>query len=90
MNRDTIKHLSPVQLAVAAITFSLLCSLGAYMVTRRLRLHASIPDQPAIDRPVSETAPPHFTEDMVIPGFTETGEQIEQDDDTTGRSPGGV
>lgn len=35
-------------------------------------------------------APPHFTEDIIVPGFTETGEQIMEQDAEHGRSPEGV
>jgi hypothetical protein len=35
-------------------------------------------------------APPHFTENIIVPGLTETGEQIMRDDAQHGRSPEGA
>jgi hypothetical protein len=49
-----------------------------------------IPPQPEIDTAMPDVVPSHFSENLVIPGFTETGAQVEQDDDTQGRSPEGV
>lgn len=48
------------------------------------------PLQPAIGIEMPATVPAHFTEDVVIPGFTETGQEIELQDDIDGRSPEGV
>lgn len=48
------------------------------------------PVQPAVGIEMPATVPHHFTEDVVIPGFTETGQDIELQDDTDGRSPEGV
>jgi hypothetical protein len=48
------------------------------------------PIQPAIGIEMPATIPQHFTEDVVIPGFTETGQDIELQDDIDGRSPEGV
>lgn len=48
------------------------------------------PTQPAVDIEMPATIPHHFTEDVVIPGFTETGQDIELQDDVDGRSPEGV
>ena len=46
--------------------------------------------QPAVDIVMPVEVPQHFTEDIVIPGFTETGQDVELQDDTSGRSPEGV
>lgn len=48
------------------------------------------PIQPAIGIEMPATVPHHFTEDVVLPGFTETGQDIELQDDADGRSPEGV
>jgi hypothetical protein len=49
-----------------------------------------IPPQPDVETAMPATAPSHFTEELVIPGFTETGADVERDDETLGRSPEGV
>lgn len=46
--------------------------------------------QPAVSTEMSASVPHHFTEDLIIPGFTETGQQVEEQDDTLQRSPEGV
>lgn len=47
--------------------------------------------QPAIDTVVTSThVPRHFSEDVVLPGLTETGADIAHEDATKGRSPEGV
>lgn len=48
------------------------------------------PIEPAIGIEMPATVPQHFTEDVVIPGFTETGQDVELQDDIDGRSPEGV
>lgn len=52
--------------------------------------NASVPIQPAIDPQMPSQVPHHFTENLLVPGFTETGQQVEEEDDTQGRSPEGV
>jgi hypothetical protein len=50
-----------------------------------------VPDpQPAVDTSMPTKVPDHFTEDVILPGFTETGQDVERDDETEGRSPEGV
>ncbi len=93
MSRDQLTRLKPAWMAVVAILLSLLCVTAVYIATRILGDSPTPnpePDQPATDTPITETPPPHFTEEMIIPGITETGMQILEDDDTEGRSPGGV
>lgn len=48
------------------------------------------PVQPAVGTEMPADVPRHFTEDIVVPGFTETGQDVERQDDTEGRSPEGV
>lgn len=48
------------------------------------------PIQPTVDIEMPVRVPHHFSEDVVIPGFTETGQDIERQDDIDGRSPEGV
>lgn len=46
--------------------------------------------QPAVDTEMTVEIPHHFTEDLIVPGLTETGQDVLRDDDTLGRSPEGV
>ncbi|MDQ2743636.1 MAG: hypothetical protein M3Z66_15275 [Chloroflexota bacterium] len=48
------------------------------------------PIQPAVSAEMPAHLPHHFTEDVILPGFTETGQDVERQDDTEGRSPEGV
>src|SRR5579864_24270 len=43
--------------------------------------------QPAVDTEMTATLPRHFTEDLVIPGFTETGPEVDEQESAWGRSP---
>ena len=90
MKRDSLRGLGPIQVAGVGILVSATSSLAVYLITRKFGAGNPVPEQPATDRPITETAPLHFTEEIVVPGITETGEQIEQHDDTLGRSRGGV
>jgi hypothetical protein len=49
-----------------------------------------VPTQPAINTTAPARKPNHFTENLLVPGFTHTGPEIEQHDDSEGRSPEGV
>jgi hypothetical protein len=49
-----------------------------------------VPVQPAVDTVMQADIPDHFTEDLIVPGFTETGAEIQKDDETLGRSPEGA
>ena len=46
--------------------------------------------QPAVDAQMAADMPEHFSEDLVIPGFTQTGIDIEEQDAQSGRSSEGV
>lgn len=48
------------------------------------------PIEPAIDTFMPATLPQHFTEDLILPGLTETGQDVERQDDMFGRSPEGA
>lgn len=50
----------------------------------------TVPIQPGIIREMPAHVPHHFTEELIVPGFTETGQDVEQQDDELGRSPEGV
>jgi hypothetical protein len=106
MDRQQLDRLSPLSLMMGTVLFSLLSSLTVYLVNRRLQRDrssvgesaggdggpvgtASVPVVSTVDPDVPRTAS-HFTEATILPGFTETGTQVEHDDDVDGRSPGGV
>jgi hypothetical protein len=46
--------------------------------------------QPAVGTSISAKAPHHFSEELVVPGVTRTGVEIELEDAQDGRSPEGV
>ncbi len=46
--------------------------------------------QPAVGIEMPAELPRHFTEDLIIPGYTETGQQVSEQDDREGRSPEGA
>lgn len=46
--------------------------------------------QPDVNTVMPAQVPTHFTENVIVPGFTETGADIEEQDDRLGRSPEGV
>jgi hypothetical protein len=49
-----------------------------------------IPPQHEVDTAMPSQVPNHFSENLIVPGITETGADVERDDDTLGRSPEGV
>lgn len=48
------------------------------------------PIQPAVTAQMAAHVPDHFSEELIVPGFTETGQDIERQDEEHGRSPEGV
>jgi len=95
MQRNTAVKLNAVQLAALGLAGGTIVSVATYLLVRLL--HSPVtgqgteaPIQPAVSRQMSVELPHHFTEDLVIPGITETGIGIERQDDTLGRSPEGV
>jgi hypothetical protein len=49
-----------------------------------------VPTQPAVNTSAPARMPDHFTENLLVPGFTHTGPEIARQDDLEGRSPEGV
>lgn len=87
-------------MAALALITSTLTALGMLMFLRTKR-HARIEReedwkadepfaQPAVDTTVSAKTPRHFSEELVVPGVTQTGLDIEHEDMLQGRSPEGV
>jgi len=103
MESDTRVKLNAYQLAALGLLSGTIVSIATYLVMRLLlspigehqpaesgESGSEPPIQPGIDPEMPAHVPHHFTEDLVIPGFTETGQDVERDDDTKGRSPEGV
>lgn len=100
MNNRKLAELGPVPLAALTMAVSIAGALLVLLMTRLWNGRAApeidtagterIPPQPEVDLAMPATMPGHFTEELVIPGFTETGADVERDDDTLGRSPEGA
>lgn len=80
---------------IRGIALGLIVSTVAGAIAQILRAgstpHELPPDaQPAVDTSMPAEVPHHFTEDLIVPGFTETGADVERQDDEDGRSPEGV
>lgn len=100
MNNRKLAELGPLQLATYAMVASIGSALLVLLLTRFWQGAAGpqidttgverIPPQPDVDVAVPATVPSHFTEELVIPGITETGADVERDDETLGRSPEGI
>lgn len=92
---NRLSTLSATEIAGGAIGFSLLAALTTMAVTslrRRLRSpdRPPAPVEPMGDAVMPAHIPNHFSEGIVVPGFTETGADVVRDDDNYGRSPEGV
>lgn len=94
---NRLSDMSTTQIAGGAVGLALLLGLagfGAARLARRLKgsgdAAGRVPVQPAVDRAMPAQVPDHFTEELIIPGLTETGADVERQDDTIGRSPEGV
>lgn len=102
MKTDRLTKLGPFHLAAGAMVFSLLISLMVMAATWLLTRAGSAPQtegsstetpsvvQPELETPISTEPPSHFTEEIIVPGFTQTGAQIAEEDATRGSSPEGV
>ncbi|HZU13725.1 MAG TPA: hypothetical protein VFB58_12870 [Chloroflexota bacterium] len=102
---DSLSKMSATEIAGGAIGFSLLAALstmGVLHLRQRLgRARTAAPSplpgagtpspvEPMGDAVMAAEVPHHFSEGLVVPGFTETGADIERQDDRYGRSPEGV
>jgi hypothetical protein len=95
---DRLSALSALQIAALAIAASTIAALATLIGLRRLgvvKIQSNqnpddVQPQPAVPVVTSTTVPRHFSEDVVIPGMTYTGADIQRQDDRTGRSPEGV
>lgn len=103
MERDQLRQTNARQvvgLAAVALLSSTLTALGVVFALRKRRKAAldraaitraeNAPIQPAINTEAPSGVPDHFTENLLVPGHTYSGIQIEEQDDRLGRSPEGV
>jgi hypothetical protein len=95
---DRLSALSALQIAGLAIAGSTLVAIATLIGLRRLGVVRGRPKenagdlgpQPAVPVVTSASIPNHFSEDVVIPGMTFTGVDIQRQDELEGRSPEGV
>jgi hypothetical protein len=98
-----LDRLNAWQLAGLAAALSTAVAVIVFIYVRRTAEVVPIgrPDHGRRDafsnRSASESRPPkpagvprHFSEDLIVPGVTQTGDQIARDDATQGWSPEGV
>lgn len=101
MNQDSIDKLSDLnkyQIAGLALLGSTLAALSVIFTLRRFGLVSRRVTPEAVDGPgqtpdgaaMSSEIPNHFSEDLLVPGLTYTGAEVQQQDDHDGRSPEGV
>lgn len=91
MNQEQVKTLGTLngyQVAGLAFVASAVAAVATLVVLRRTILRR--PDAAAEALTATDGVPHHFSENLIIPGFTATGEQIADQDAEEGRSPEGV
>lgn len=84
-----------VSVAALALFGSAIAAIATRYILRRTLLSSGprlrpTPVQPAIGKEMPDAVPSHFTEDLIVPGFTATGADVERQDDVFERSPSGV
>src|ERR1700682_6481778 len=90
-----LARLNAYQIAGLALLTSTVAAVSV-LIAIRFALHddASVENprepQPAADTRAQGRAPSDFSEDSVLPGFTETGADVLRHDGERGRSPEGV
>ena len=95
-SKDRLGDLKGYQIAGLALLASTLAALGVVFVLRRSGILSGPPlppemaTQPAVPHSTDEGTPNHFTEELLVPGLTYTGEEIAEQDREIGRSPEGV
>jgi hypothetical protein len=90
----TLGRLNSYQVAGLAVLTSAIAAGAVLIIMRRFVFQT--PDGSETSRQEAERTmsgaeiPTHFSEDLIIPGKTATGPEIEDQDATEGRSPEGV
>lgn len=99
---DRLGELNPLQIAGLAVLSSAIVAGTVTALVRRFFHHGAHPDetaddgllvptsQPATAEPLPADVPQHFTEALIVPGITESGAEISEQDANDGRSPEGV
>ncbi|GAC1324373.1 MAG: hypothetical protein NVS2B16_04760 [Chloroflexota bacterium] len=86
-------------IAVIAVAGSTIACVSVYLAVRARRTRKTpyseqdaggTTAQPAVGTITPAGVPHHFSEDLVIPGLTLTGQETIQQDNVLGRSPEGV
>ncbi|HEX8919618.1 MAG TPA: hypothetical protein VF898_14030 [Chloroflexota bacterium] len=105
MNTDALPDAKAAQMAGITLIATVISALTALVVlfiigarrgrsARKLQQAdaraARVPIQPAVNTTSASTMPPHFTEDLLVPGRTFTGPEILRQDERQGRSDEGV
>jgi len=106
MKRDRLGEMNSLQIAGLTVLTSAAAALGVLFALRKTGFLQRPADserederqpgkgdpaaQPAVDTSAPVSAPRHFSEDVVLPGKTETGEDVVREDDEEGRSSAGV
>jgi hypothetical protein len=93
---DRLAELNGFQLAGLAVVASTVAALSVLYVLRKIGMVGSPPlppwaaSQPAVPHEHQDGTPEHFSETLLVPGITFTGEEVAEQDSTEGRSPEGV
>lgn len=92
---DRLGQLKGYQIAGLALVASTVAALAVVWTLRRLgilgpRQAGGDERQPAVPHGSHGETPRHFSEELLVPGMTFTGEQVAAQDHEIGRSPEGV
>jgi hypothetical protein len=95
---DRLSDLSALQIALLAMAASTVAAVATLLGLRRLGIvrrrsnahEVGVPAQPAVPVTTGASFPNHFSEDIVVPGLTHTGADVQAQDERDGRSPEGV
>jgi hypothetical protein len=93
---ETRTELNGYQLAGLAVVASTVAALAVLYIVRLLGIVGpqAMPDggdtQPAVPHAPGDGASTHFSEELLVPGLTYSGVEVEEQDRTEGRSPEGV
>ncbi len=84
------RELNALQIAGLAIVGSTLAAVATLIAVRRWGLVRRPKTEAEGSMVPRRTNPGHFSEDAIIPGFTYTGAEVEEQDSQSGRSSEGV
>jgi hypothetical protein len=92
---DRFSGLSALQIALLAMAASTVAAVGTLLGLRRFGIvrkpsGANEVAVPAVPTRTGTSFPNHFSEEIVVPGITYTGAEVQKQDEREGRSPEGV